>query len=140
MDVTKELEKWKLEFRQAKTPEERENHQKRFRAFLGTLSEEEGRSFAQAFKDGRVTAIQNARELTRELTIKTQLESIQDIVSFSYIAKKYFGKSRHWFYQRINGNTVNGKPARFTPEEIRTLKAALDDICGKIQYTSRSFV
>ena len=35
-------------------------------------------------------------------------------LSLSYIAQKYFGKSRAWLMQKVNGNTVNGKTAAFT--------------------------
>lgn len=41
----------------------------------------------------------------------------------SYIAEHYFGKSRQWLYQRINGNIVNGKPADFTPDELKTFQS-----------------
>jgi len=46
----------------------------------------------------------------------------------SYIAKTYFGKTKTWLYQRLNGNKVNGKEARFTEEEARQLQAALHDL------------
>ena len=34
-------------------------------------------------------------------------------------------------YQRLNGNLVNGKPARFTPDELQTFNNALQDISKK---------
>ena len=43
MDVQKELEKWKLEFREANTPEKEADHKKRFNEFLKSLSEEDGK-------------------------------------------------------------------------------------------------
>lgn len=70
-----------------------------------------------------------------ETKIKMQLLNISNIVSISYIAKEYFHKTRTWLYQRINGNKVNGKEARFTPEEINTLNFALQDISKKIGST-----
>lgn len=50
----------------------------------------------------------------------------------SYIAKNYFNKTKSWLSQRINGNDVNGKPARFTPEEIDTLNKAFSDLSQKL--------
>lgn len=50
----------------------------------------------------------------------------------SYIAKNYFGKSRSWLCQRINGLAVNGKEARFTESEKATLDLALKDIAGSL--------
>jgi hypothetical protein len=70
-----------------------------------------------------------------EASIKMQLEKIAHIISLSYIAKKYFNKTRNWLYQKINGCTVNGKPVKFTMEEISTLNFALQDISKDIGST-----
>jgi len=70
-----------------------------------------------------------------EATIKLQLEKVSQIVSLSYIAKKYFHKTRSWLYQKINGCSINGKPAKFTPEEVATLNFALQDISKEIGST-----
>ena len=64
--------------------------------------------------------------------IRQQLGDVPDILSMSYIAKNYFGKSRTWLYQRINGNNVNGKPAYFTRSERKQLQEALHDIGKKL--------
>ncbi|WP_099463413.1 DUF5053 domain-containing protein [Parabacteroides provencensis] len=72
------------------------------------------------------------KEIDKELTIKEQLKDISEVVSLSYIAKKYFGKSRAWLYQRINGNAVRGQVYKLSPEEIDTLNFALRDISNKI--------
>ena len=74
-----------------------------------------------------------------ENAIKLQLQEIAEIVSLSYLAKKYFNKSRSWLYQRLNGNIVNGKPARFTEEELATFNDALQDISKKIGSLSISY-
>lgn len=59
---------------------------------------------------------------------KDKLGKVPQAISPSYIAKNYFGKSKEWLYQRINGNIVNGKPARLTEEETRKLQDALHDL------------
>ena len=64
--------------------------------------------------------------------VRQRLGEIPQIVSMSYIAKHYFGKSRTWLYQRINGNLVNGKPVFFTKAERRQLQEALHDIGKKL--------
>ena len=64
--------------------------------------------------------------------IRQQLGEVPEILSMSYIAKTYFGKSRTWLYQRINGNKVNGKPAYFTRSERKQLQDALQDIGRKL--------
>lgn len=73
-----------------------------------------------------------------ELTIKAQLAEVSEIVSLSYIAKKYFNKSRSWIYQRINGNTVHNKPVRFTDTELLTLQSALKDISNRLNSITLS--
>jgi len=64
--------------------------------------------------------------------IRQQLGDVPDILSMSYIAKNYFGKSRTWLYQRINGNNVNGKPAYFTRSERKQFQDALHDIAKRL--------
>ena len=74
-----------------------------------------------------------------ENTIRLQMQEVSSIISLSYIAKMYFNKSRAWLYQRMNGNVVNGKPARFTQEELSTLNRALKDISEKLGSLSISY-
>ena len=64
--------------------------------------------------------------------IRCQLGEIAKILSLSYIAKNYFNKSRQWLNQRINGGIVNGKPAKFTDEQLLIFNNALRDISHKI--------
>ncbi|WP_289007521.1 DUF5053 domain-containing protein [uncultured Parabacteroides sp.] len=71
-------------------------------------------------------------DINKELTVKEQLKDISEVVSLSYIAKKYFGKSRAWLYQRINGNSVRGQVYKLSQEEIDILNFALRDISNKL--------
>lgn len=64
--------------------------------------------------------------------MRSRLGELPEAISLSYIAKKYFGKSRSWMIQRINGNIVNGKEARFNREEILRLQEALHDLGDKL--------
>ena len=52
-------------------------------------------------------------------------------INWTQIATTYFGKSQSWLIQRINGNKVNGKEARFTPAEVKQLEAAFHDLGHK---------
>lgn len=70
--------------------------------------------------------------IENEINLRNQLSEVSQIISLSYIAKNYFGKTRNWLYQRINGNTVNGKQSKFTPDELVQLQAALKDVGKKI--------
>lgn len=78
------------------------------------------------------------QEIGNDISLLEQLKQVSSIVSLSYIAKRYFGKSKSWFSQRMNGHLVNGKEAGFTPDEIRTLNMAIQDISktlGSISFT-----
>lgn len=70
--------------------------------------------------------------------MKLQLAEVSKVVSLSYIAKTYFGKSKGWLYQRINGCTVNGKAAEFTAEQKNQFNVGLRDISKKIDSVTVS--
>ena len=55
------------------------------------------------------TITNNVKAIERKLTIREQINDIVDLIPVSYIAKNYFGKSRAWLYQRINGYKVRGQ-------------------------------
>ena len=75
------------------------------------------------------------RNTVNDIQTRMQLEAVIDILPLSYISRNYFKKSRQWLYQRINGNVVNGKPARFSDGEIKTFNYALQDISKRIGST-----
>jgi hypothetical protein len=75
----------------------------------------------------------------RETVARQLMGDIPDAISFSYIAKKYFGKSRAWLMQKVNGNTVNGKKASFTDSEREKFKTALLDISNQLSSVARNF-
>ena len=75
-----------------------------------------------------------------ELEAIVELGEIADMASMSYIAKKYFNKSRSWLCQRLNGNLVNGKPAHLTEEERKTLAYALEDMSRQFKEKSLSIL
>lgn len=67
-----------------------------------------------------------------ELIFRAKLGDLPEALSLSYIAKKYFGKSRGWLMQKVNGNKVNGKVAAFTDDERRMFRRALQDLSEKM--------
>ncbi len=82
-----------------------------------------------------VEQIKETIEEARELAVRKQMEEILPMTSLAYIAKTYFNRSRQWLYQRVNGLSVNGKPAQFTKEELATLNFALQDMGRKLSQT-----
>ena len=67
-----------------------------------------------------------------ELIFRAKLGDLPEALSLSYIAKKYFGKSRGWLMQKVNGNKVNGKVAAFTDDERLMFRRALQDLSEKM--------
>lgn len=71
-------------------------------------------------------------QVKNELTVRQQLADISGFISLSYIAKTYFGKSKQWLNNKINGCIVNGKPSKFTEDEKEKLNHALNDLSKKL--------
>lgn len=61
---------------------------------------------------------------------------IMKVLKVSYIAERFFGRSRSWLCHKLNHDMKNGKPDDFTPEERARLKNALDTIAFEIQTLS----
>lgn len=61
---------------------------------------------------------------------------IMKVLKVSYIAERFFGRSRSWLCHKLNHDMKNGKPDDFTPEERQKLKDALDTIAYEIQILS----
>jgi len=87
-------------------------------------------------RSGLKKTTSDLKDFNEETSLKKRLLEVSDIVSISYVAKTYFNKTRSWFYQRLNGNLVNGKPAKFTEEELFKLDSALKDVSKKIGSVS----
>ena len=58
---------------------------------------------------------------------------IMRVLNATYIAERFFGRSKSWFSQKINNHMKNGEPVTFTPSEIATLKDALLTLSREIQ-------
>lgn len=61
---------------------------------------------------------------------------IMKVLKVSYIAERFFGKSRSWLCHKLNHDIKNGKPDDFSAEERAKLKSALDTIAYEIQILS----
>ena len=92
------------------------------------LAADEYEQGVELFDEGMRKIIADADEMI----FRAKLGDLPDALSFSYIAQKYFGKSRGWLMQKVNGNRVNGKIAGFTDEERRQFREALQDLSKKM--------
>ena len=64
--------------------------------------------------------------------LRSQIEGQYELLPIAYIARKYFGKSRSWLYQRINGNSVRGKVYTLSDEQKAVFNEAVQDIAKAI--------
>lgn len=115
----------------AETAEERQAISDEYKRWFNSLSEEEQKAETALQIENARKVLEGVKANNEELDarrIREKLGNVPDAISMSYIAKNYFGKTKTWLYQRLNGNRVNGKEARFTETEARQLQDALHDL------------
>jgi hypothetical protein len=100
------------------------------RRFDSLSDEEKTIETARQFESVRavIDGVKTNNEELDARRIREKLGIIPEAISMSYVAKNYFGKTKTWLYQRLNGNKVNGKEARFSEAEARQLQEALHDL------------
>lgn len=64
------------------------------------------------------------------------LKEIITLLKWGNISKDYFGFSRGWIYQRLNGYDGNGNKCDFTDEQKEILREALRDIAAKLNQAA----
>ena len=98
------------------------------------LSADELETGAIQFIDGMDKALAEGDEMIA----RAKLGEMTKALSLSYIAEKYFGKSRAWLMQKVNGNIVHGKRKTFTDSERETFREALQDLSEKMSAVAMS--
>lgn len=117
------------------SPEERTAFQEERARKVEAMSKKDKAIFIESTHQG-LTAIKEGLE---DIKLALELGDVANAISLSYIAKAYFGKSKNWLYQRLNGNKVNGKPAQFTEDERKRFAEALRDLSRRINETALKF-
>lgn len=93
---------------------------------------EEGRRLA----DETFARLKNGEVAPDKFVVDLKREDISKVLKVSYIAERFFGRSRSWLCHKLNNDIVNGKREGFTIEERNKLKEALDTIAYEIQILS----
>jgi len=101
-------------------------------AFFDSLTDVQKKEVIQATKEEFKYMHNEITDINQTLNVRDSLSEVLPFISVSNLSKHYFGKSSSWFYQRMNGNIVHGRHAKFLPEEIITLNSALQDIGKKL--------
>ncbi|MBO7267573.1 MAG: DUF5053 domain-containing protein, partial [Bacteroidaceae bacterium] len=93
----------------ATTDENDTRYQEKFLYIKENYTTSEDAEAIADFMLSRFDSLNNkVEEFKKQLSIQEQFEQVKDIVSVSYIAKNYFGKSAAWLQQRIYGYKVRG--------------------------------
>lgn len=124
MNEKETLKKMKEDFRKLKTEDEREKFVKEAGGKLDKMTDKEINRLTDAVE----VDLKGINARAEEMLVREKMEAILPMISVSYLAKHYFGRSSSWLYQRINGNRVHGKPAKFTAQELEKLRHALREI------------
>lgn len=93
---------------------------------------EEGQQLA----DYVLARLKNGEVAPDKVVVDLKREDISKVLKVSYIAERFFGRSRSWLCHKLNNDIVNGKRDGFTIEERKKLKDALDTIAYEIQILS----
>ena len=96
----------------ATSSEERQRIIDEHKRWFDSLSEDDKKSETEKQFASIRAVLDGVRVNNEELDariIKKKLGNVPDAISMSYIAKNYFGKTKTWLYQRLNGNKVNGR-------------------------------
>lgn len=90
----------------------------------------------QRLADETFARLKNGEVAPDKLVVDLKREDIAKVLKVSYIAERFFGRSRSWLCHKLNNDIVNGKRDGFSVEERKKLKAALDTIAYEIQILS----
>ena len=93
------MEQMKAEFLTLHSEEEEREFGEKMERFVASKSPEDRKILAQAFVNGAKESCERAEKLYDE-TLRVYLEGIYESISWSYVARHYFGKSRSWLCQR----------------------------------------
>jgi hypothetical protein len=123
----------------AQSEQEKNLIKEEIKSQFSSLSDSEKEEVRNSFMEGLNEKLEEADKLISKIDIALEISEISKYISLSSVASHYFGKSKEWLYQRIKGYNVNGKPAEFTPDEIRKLSTAFEDISRMAHETSLKF-
>lgn len=104
------------------------------RELINEIMERAQSEEGQRLADEAIARYRNAPSDKRVFDLKEQ--DIMKVLKVSYIAERFFGRSRSWLCHKLNHDMRNGKPDDFTDEERKKLKDALDTIAYEIQILS----
>ncbi len=130
----KRLKKNFSAYMNAMSAEEKSRIVAEYKTWFNGLNAEEQAEATAAMMDNLNHVVAGVRDNLEELDgaiIRAKLGEVPQAISLSYIASQC-GKSKSWLSQRLNGNKVNGKEARFTQSEAKAFQDALHSLGQKL--------
>lgn len=73
------------------------------------------------------------KDIKQKQNTKKAVSDILLSVKWAHISTHYFGKSRSWFSQKLNGYDGNNSESDFTEEEKELLRNSLYDLSERIR-------
>ncbi len=65
-------------------------------------------------------------------TLRDQLGEIYELLPLSYIAETYFGKTKSWLYQRLNGYEIRGHKYTLSAQQKQVFNQACRELGKRI--------
>lgn len=127
---SKEFEKLMLCFAQAKSAKDIDAI-----APNGADMTDEQRTIFTALYEARLKdVLQRSDELMRVAKFRMSLQPVTDYVSMSYIASRFFGKSRSWLANKLNGraSALNDEERETLSNALRTMSQELGEAAARI--------
>lgn len=75
-------------------------------------------------------------DVQKKIWTKNALANVLHSIKWAHVSTQYFGKSRSWFSQRLNGYDGNGSESEFNEDETKVLKNDLFDLSERIRKTA----
>ncbi|MBE6305685.1 MAG: DUF5053 domain-containing protein [Bacteroidales bacterium] len=88
-------------------------------------------------KDREQNEMMSSNSVLNQIT-ELKESDLMNVLNGTYIAKRFFGRSRSWFSRKVNHCLSNGKPDGFTPDERKQLAKALRVLAFEIDELAES--
>ena len=73
-------------------------------------------------------------------SVSEQLKDVRLDITWSNIARRYFGNSASWLYNKMNESGKNAEESKFTYSEKMQLRNALYDFADRIKKAADAIV
>ena len=104
--------------------------------FIDYVMKQASSEEAQKSAQETLERLKNGERSDADKVLELKEQDIMKVLKVSYIAERFFGKSRSWISHKLNHDIKNGKPDDFNEEERAKLKDALDTIAYELQILS----